>query len=144
MAGHLFFGFLLMINPAVQEIENKFKAPRSFNWKRVAIRVLMLLFILFICESIPRFGKLLDLVGGSSMTCLAYIFPPLFYVKLCSMKNPSWPERRISLFEKLHCYKIIIIGIIGGVCATVAAIVAILSPGTFVLPCYIDLNCTNE
>nr|XP_053203912.1 uncharacterized protein LOC128388527 [Panonychus citri] len=144
MAGHLFFAFLLMINPAVQEIEDKFNVPHTFNWKRVVIRVTMLFLIVFICESIPRFGKILDLIGGSTMNCLAYIFPPLFYIRLCSMKNPSWPERKISTVNKLYFYKIVLIGVIGGICSTVSATLAILGPNAFVLPCYLDLNCTNE
>ncbi|XP_015787277.1 amino acid transporter AVT3B [Tetranychus urticae] len=142
MAGHLFFAFILMINPGVQLIENQLKIDRSFNWKRVVIRFLMLCLVVFIGESVPRFGKVMDLLGGSVMTFLAYIFPPLFYVKLCSMKSPSWPQRNISLFFKLYCYKIILLGLIGGICATVSAMVAILGPNTFVLPCYIDFNCS--
>ena len=35
MAGHLFFAFLLMINPSVQDIENKIKAKRNkFNMRK--------------------------------------------------------------------------------------------------------------
>lgn len=144
MTGHLFFASLLMINPALQQIEDKFSIPHTFNWKRVAIRVTMLCIILFLGESVPRFGKLLDLVGGSTATGLAFVFPPLFYIKLCSMKNSSWPDRRISLLNKLYYYKIILLGIVGGVCATIAAVITILGPNTFVLPCYIDFNCTYE
>jgi hypothetical protein len=39
--------------------------------------------VLFIAESIPHFGSILSLVGGLTTTLLSYVFPCLFYMKLC-------------------------------------------------------------
>ena len=38
--------------------------------------------ITFIGETVPKFGKVLSLVGGSSVTVMTFVFPPLFYWKL--------------------------------------------------------------
>lgn len=43
----------------------------------------MVLCALFVAETIPRFGAILALVGGSTTTLLAYICPSVFYLKLC-------------------------------------------------------------
>ncbi|XP_053211723.1 uncharacterized protein LOC128395335 isoform X1 [Panonychus citri] len=141
---HLIFAFIIVINGAVQEIEGKFGVPDSFGWKRVSIRTVCMIFVIFIGESIPRFGKILDLMGGSAVTMLAYILPPLFYMKLCSMHNESWPERKVTILEKIYYYKIIIVGVVGGISCTFWALKAILAPGAFSLPCYIDIHCSNE
>ena len=37
-------------------------------------------FLLFIAESVPSFGSILNLVGGSTITCLTFIMPPLLYI----------------------------------------------------------------
>ncbi|XP_053211724.1 uncharacterized protein LOC128395335 isoform X2 [Panonychus citri] len=116
----------------------------TFGWKRVSIRTVCMIFVIFIGESIPRFGKILDLMGGSAVTMLAYILPPLFYMKLCSMHNESWPERKVTILEKIYYYKIIIVGVVGGISCTFWALKAILAPGAFSLPCYIDIHCSNE
>jgi hypothetical protein len=40
-----------------------------------------------VAESIPTFGAILSLVGGSTATLLAYICPSLFYLKLRSVRQ---------------------------------------------------------
>ena len=40
----------------------------EFNWKRCAFRTLVVSILLFIAESVPSFGSILDLVGGSTIT----------------------------------------------------------------------------
>ena len=67
----------------------------DFNWKRVVFRSLVVLCLLFISETIPDFGSILDLVGGSTVTLLTFVFPPLFYMRLVDMssQNPNWKQR---------------------------------------------------
>lgn len=45
-------------------------------------RTAAVIVVLFIGLSIPHFSKLLNLLGGSTIACLSFIFPPLFYMKL--------------------------------------------------------------
>ena len=58
-------------------------------------RSLSVLGLLFIAESVPSFGAILDLVGASTVTLLTFVFPPYFYMKLvdASNLNPLWEQR---------------------------------------------------
>ena len=38
----------------------------------------MMLGVVFVAETVPNFGVLLDLVGGSTITMMALIFPIVF------------------------------------------------------------------
>ena len=49
-------------------------------------RSTMVIGVLFVAQTIPHFGAILALVGGSTTTLLAYICPSLFYLKLCRMR----------------------------------------------------------
>ena len=66
-------------------------ASTEFNYKRVILRTVVSLLVLFTAETIPHFGAILSLIGGSSTTLLAYVAPPVFYFKLAYSKGP-WPE----------------------------------------------------
>ena len=67
----------------------------EFNWKRCTFRSMIVLLLLFIAETIPNFGSILDLVGSCSVTLLTFVFPPFFYMKLCdsSSDNKEWTQR---------------------------------------------------
>nr|CAD7396403.1 unnamed protein product [Timema poppensis] len=71
------------------------KSPmhKDFHWKRCLVRTLMVCVMVFVGETIPKFGKILSLVGGSTVTLLTFVFPPLFYMRLCDQKNVEWMER---------------------------------------------------
>ncbi|UYV60431.1 hypothetical protein LAZ67_1001146 [Cordylochernes scorpioides] len=89
---HLFFGFLLVVNTPSQEIEEHLNVPHRFGIKRIMTRVGILLMVVFVAMTIPRFDKVLSLVGATVSTSLSFIFPPLFYLLLCRQKG-EWPER---------------------------------------------------
>ena len=57
----------------------------DFTWKRLITRTAMMGSALFLAETIPHFSSILSLVGGSTVTILAYICPPIFYLRLCKM-----------------------------------------------------------
>ncbi len=67
----------------------------DFNWKRCAFRSLSVLTLLFVAETVPSFGNILDLVGASTVTLLTFVFPPYFYMRLCdsSKDNKEWKQR---------------------------------------------------
>ncbi len=67
----------------------------DFNWKRCAFRSMSVLGLLFIAETVPSFGSILDLVGASTVTLLTFVFPPYFYMKLVdsSSTNKEWKQR---------------------------------------------------
>ncbi len=51
--------------------------------------------LLFVAETVPSFGNILDLVGASTVTLLTFVFPPFFYMRLCdqSKNHKEWKER---------------------------------------------------
>ncbi|GBN38749.1 Amino acid transporter AVT1E [Araneus ventricosus] len=143
LALHMLFAFLLVINASSQEFEEFFKIPNKFGWKRVVIRSSMMLLIVFMAQSVPKFGKVLSLVGGSAITLTASVFPCIFYYRLCSLTQPDWPERYIPLHEKIYLIVIIVYGILGGCMSTYAAVDGIVKPDSFVPPCYVNSTAAN-
>ena len=77
----------------------------DFNWKRCAFRTLTVFFLLFIAESIPSFGAILQLIGASTVTLLTFIFPPLFYMRLvdASTNNKEWIQRFVINRQVRRC-----------------------------------------
>ena len=92
---HLITTFPIITNPPAQAFEKLLQIPPHFNWKRCVFRSLSVLSLLFIAESVPSFGAILDLVGASTVTLLTFVFPPYFYIKLvdASSLNPLWEQR---------------------------------------------------
>ena len=98
---HLVTTFPIITNPPNQAFEKLLHIPPDFNWKRCVFRSLSVLTLLFIAESVPSFGAILDLVGASTVTLLTFVFPPFFYIKLvdASSLNPLWKQRYKTSFK---------------------------------------------
>ena len=87
--------FLLLFCHLLRYYWNEISIVLEFNWKRCTFRSTIVLLLLFIAETIPNFGSILDLVGSCSVTLLTFVFPPFFYMKLCdsSSENKEWTQR---------------------------------------------------
>lgn len=132
MTTHLVSGIIIILNPVTQELEHVLKIPEHFTWRRVVSRTLMMVAVLFVAESIPHFSSILALIGGSALSGLTFIFPPLFYMKLCRLHNVTIPLHiRVLLFE------IMLLGLSAGVVSTYSAITD-LAVNQFTVPCYWD------
>ncbi|PSN34891.1 hypothetical protein C0J52_16728 [Blattella germanica] len=139
LAIHLVLAFLIVINPVCQELEEICHVPHEFNWKRCLIRTGMMCIMIFIGESIPKFGKILSLVGGSSITLLTFVLPSLFYMRLCDQeKQVNWPERNIPAYIRIYLWELILIGLIGGTASTYNAILEIFKTNSITKPCYLQ------
>ncbi|KAK6629041.1 hypothetical protein RUM43_002858 [Polyplax serrata] len=136
MAVHLVLAFLIVINPVCQELEEVFDIPTDFGVKRCILRSGIMLMMVIVGETIPKFRNILALVGGSTITLLTFVFPPLFYMLLCRQRNPQWSERPIPLHIHVYLWELILIGIFGGTACTYSAILAIFKPDSLSLPCY--------
>lgn len=113
---HLMSSFVIVLNPVSQQFEEFLNIPQKFCFKRCLLRSALMCFILGVSELIPKFGLILSLIGGSTITLLTFVFPCLFYLRL---------EQNISLHIKVLLYEIIAIGLFGGVASTYSAINAI-------------------
>ncbi|XP_041354707.1 amino acid transporter AVT1D-like isoform X2 [Gigantopelta aegis] len=134
----LVLGFIIVLNPFSQEVEELLKIPKEFNWKRCVSRTITVGLVLFVAESIPHFGAILALVGGSTISLLGYVFPSIFYMKLCRM-NGEWDTVCIPLHTKVANYVIVVVGLVAGAAATYSAISGLASPDVFSLPYYMDI-----
>jgi len=141
---HLITAFPIITNPPAQFFEQILNIPSDFNWKRCVFRTLSVFFLLFIAETVPSFGSILDLVGASTVTLLTFIFPPYFYMRLsdASIGRKEWVQRKLPMWERIYCWVLIVIGIAGGCCATYTAVRNIFSSSLSV-PCYLMGDTTN-
>ncbi|CAL1274021.1 unnamed protein product [Larinioides sclopetarius] len=101
LALHIFLAFLLAINPVAQEIEEVFKIKPNFNYKRCIIRSTIVTLILVVAYTIPHFDKILNLIGGSTMTLLSFILPPLFYLLLVKKGLTDTKRRQKETSDKI-------------------------------------------
>ena len=65
-----------------KESEAASKQPRRsiVDLKLVLFRTAVMAALLFLGETLPNFGAILDLIGGSTVTLLTFVFPPTFYL----------------------------------------------------------------
>ncbi|VDK28925.1 unnamed protein product [Gongylonema pulchrum] len=113
----------------------------------------MMLAIVFVAESLPTFGPLLDLVGGSTLTLTSLVFPCFFYMYLTvaddmaqekGEKNnsnvmPTFIDVliRTPKLRLLICLLIIGFGLVGSAAVTYTAIKE-LATTHFTAPCYVQ------
>ncbi|XP_076444879.1 uncharacterized protein LOC143282888 isoform X2 [Babylonia areolata] len=139
---HLFCSFIIVINPLCQELEEFFKVPLHFGYKRVLLRTGVVGLVLVVAESVPHFGAILSLIGASSTALLAYIAPPICYFKLCRMKG-DWPEIHVSPAVKVALWEIGVVTALAGCVATYSAFTDLLSPGAFTVPCFVNVTAAG-
>ncbi|XP_065068778.1 uncharacterized protein LOC135694049 isoform X2 [Rhopilema esculentum] len=116
ITGHLLFSFVITLNPISQQVEEYLKWPHKFGFKRCFIRSLLLLLVLGVAEAIPKFGVILSLIGGSTVTMMAFILPCVFYLKL---------NQRTPFYIKVLHAEIIAVALVSGGAATYSAIISI-------------------
>ncbi|VDK21799.1 unnamed protein product [Anisakis simplex] len=90
----------------------------------------------FIAETVPDFGPLMSIVGGSTMSLTSLIFPCFFYLYLVVIDKRT-PEKNTG-----DNYEIPMIGTIGGFCATYSGVRDLLTTN-FSPPCYVLPFKTN-
>ncbi|CAD5224650.1 unnamed protein product [Bursaphelenchus okinawaensis] len=149
---HCILTTTIVINPLNQEAEEMFNVPQDFSMKRVVVRTVVMGILVFVAESVPNFGPLLDLVGGSTLTLSSILLPCIFYTFLktaeeehAKQNDPKAPMRRVSWRKAIEkhdvnfyiCCFIIFFGILGGMAATFSAVHG-LTITHFIAPCYIQ------
>ncbi|GMT07143.1 hypothetical protein PENTCL1PPCAC_29317, partial [Pristionchus entomophagus] len=154
---HLILTLTIVFNPINQEMEELFRVPQTFCWQRVLVRTGIMVCVVFVAESVPSFGPLLDLVGGSTLTLSSIVFPCIFFVFINARKKKMLlhgHDQGVASFGDVIKYNktwilvvsavTIVFGLIGGGAATFSAIVEITST-KFEYPCYVApfLNLTD-
>lgn len=96
---HCVLALTIVFNPINQEAEHFFNVPHHFGLKRILVRSGMMLAVVFVAESIPTFGPLLDLIGSSTMVLTSLTFPCLFYLYLqaSELKADEEIEKKLDI-----------------------------------------------
>jgi proton-coupled amino acid transporter len=146
LCGVLMIAYPLQMFPMVQLTES-FLEPLWRGrgkwvdfWARNVYRLLVVALTAVLAIAVPLFGDFVSLVGSFTSSGIAYIFPPLFFLKL------FW--RETGLLTKLVCLFIITLGTFGMCIGTYMAIVKIVKdehalhhPTNGTHP---STNCTSE
>ncbi|CAG4939069.1 unnamed protein product [Colias eurytheme] len=87
-----------------QHIEDLLKIPREFCLRRCLIRSSIIALAVFLGESVPRFDLVMGLIGSTLTGPLMFIFPPLFFLRLCYKKSlltksDLLPDEKIMLID---------------------------------------------
>ncbi|CAI6367266.1 unnamed protein product [Macrosiphum euphorbiae] len=70
-----------------QHIEHFLKIPKEFNRRRCVLRSCIVMLAVTIGEAVPRFDLLMGLVGALLTGPLMFLLPPLFYIKIRSLRR---------------------------------------------------------
>ena len=87
----------------------------AFNVYLISFRTAIVGVMLLICSANQNFGAILDLIGGSAVTLLTFVFPPLLYLLLASDSFLCCPA------ERHYCFAVMFVGLIGGAVASFMA-----------------------
>uniref|UniRef100_F1L368 Vacuolar amino acid transporter 4 n=1 Tax=Ascaris suum TaxID=6253 RepID=F1L368_ASCSU len=153
ITAHCILTLTIVFNPLNQDIEELFNVAHHFCWQRVAVRSGVMVAVVFTAESLPTFGPLLDLVGGSTLTLTSLVFPCFFYLYLSAAEEKTLekggdvleedPLTFVEVIERTPklrlatCAFVILFGLIGGAAATYSAINE-LATTQFTAPCYVQ------
>lgn len=92
MALSVVFGYPLMVFPCRDAIDNLLFPLREKSYIRLAVESMLIITLTYaIAALIPSFSTLLGLSGSITKTSIAYILPPLFYLR--ASKKPFQTDK---------------------------------------------------
>lgn len=102
---YFFFICFIIIKDIIHFFYIKINFFLEISLQRILLRGVMMIAVVIVAETIPNFGVLLDLVGGSTITLMALIFPALFNLYLCAARKKYGPilaeqnEKSVTIAE---------------------------------------------
>ncbi|KAK4326153.1 hypothetical protein Pmani_003299 [Petrolisthes manimaculis] len=121
------FTFLMLINPLSQSLEEALNLPTAFGWRRCVTRTTLVLLGVLISLAVKNFGTVLNLMGSFAVPLLTFIFPPIFYIRLCdSGENDNWPKRTVTMPHRVFLWSLVGVGAVSMVIATWVSIQSLL------------------
>lgn len=130
ITGHVFCAYLILLNPVNLNLENFLTIQHSFNRCRCLSRIGMTLMAVFVALSVPKFGKLLNLVGASAVVFQCFILPAFFYFRLNK-------EQALTATQRFSLFAIMTVALAAGIASSGSAMFDLLDPAAFTMPCYI-------
>uniref|UniRef100_A0AC35TUI4 Aa_trans domain-containing protein n=1 Tax=Rhabditophanes sp. KR3021 TaxID=114890 RepID=A0AC35TUI4_9BILA len=150
IALHCILAIIISVNPIFQQVEETFNISHNFGLSRILVRSAIFAFCIFVAESIPSFGPLINLVGGCSMTFTSIILPVYIYASLKArdVMIENKKDNQIPTLKEVFkycppptliiCTTLFFIGIIGAFSVTFSAIKQVTTTH-FVAPCYLSV-----
>ncbi|KAF7635251.1 Aa_trans domain-containing protein [Meloidogyne graminicola] len=163
IALHCILTITIVINPLNQEVEHFINIPHHFCWQRVIIRTSVMIILVFVALTVPSFGPILNLMGGTCVALISAVMPCLFYLYLHALEDNPKLEKDIkrlpnNILQTVTFYDVIkrtpkytliinitviVIAIICGIAATNSAFIE-LSTSRFSRPCYFSYSSENN
>ncbi|XP_072043117.1 uncharacterized protein [Amphiura filiformis] len=143
MMPHFIVAIVVFANPLNQQMEELLDIPIGFCWQRCVIRGSLLFGVVFIAETVPHFGVLIPFVGGTLLSLMSLLGPPVFYLRLYPKQafKYTWESRSVPRRERFICYFLIGITplfIFTIIYTGIAAIVR--DESVFTVPCYVNAS----
>eukprot|EP01135_Chromosphaera_perkinsii_P005619 Nk52_evm33s355 gene=Nk52_evmTU33s355 len=105
VSAHVLITYVALLNPIFLYMESFMEQRRAqktlekegdqywkdtelfpYRWYHIVLRVVMVLFTIFVVEALPFFSYLQSLIGATTVVTLGFTFPPLFYMRLFKEK----------------------------------------------------------
>jgi len=132
------FTYILVINPVSQTLEERLGIRNELSWSRCLLRSTLVLFGALIALSVQDFGKILNFIGALTVPLMCFIFPPIFYIRLCDDNSqPTWTKRNVPDYERVILYGVVVLGILSCGFASFASIHALFSPSAVSSSCFV-------
>ncbi|XP_071547073.1 uncharacterized protein [Panulirus ornatus] len=135
---HLLFAFVIIFNPVAQGLEEVLRVPHEFGWRRCVVRTGLVLLEVLAGLTVPDFRVILNLVGGSTITLMSFVLPPLCYLRLSAVKDDlGQPHRAVGVVESVVLWGVVSVGVVGGLVTTYTAGASIVTPGVLQRSCFL-------
>ena len=128
LMAHVFCAYLIQLNPVNLTCEDFFQIKHEFSAVRCILRTMMVAATVVTAWTIPRFDKVINLIGSFSVSMQSLVLPVIFYYFLCKF--------RLSLKIRFILFIIFIVSLFIATASTIFAILDVTEADAFTTPCY--------
>ncbi|KAF2358541.1 Amino acid transporter transmembrane domain [Trinorchestia longiramus] len=139
IVGQVLICLCLSTNTLFQDVEEWLGLPDAFGWRRVLCRTGLMLTLLFLCETLPHLGVVIELVGGLLLTPFIFILPPIFNIILKARCLGITSTKDLVVGGVT-----VAVGVLGCMSSTWESIQQLLQHHTVPLPCYLDVVAATD
>ncbi|KAF0298045.1 Amino acid transporter AVT1B [Amphibalanus amphitrite] len=137
---HFLGAFVMLINPVCQNLEGALhvSGASGLTRQRVLLRSGLMLMALFMAETVPSFGKIMHLIGGTFTLMLTFILPSLLYIRLRGeYRGTSKHGYKRYLVKRFYLSSLCLLCVALSSVVVYYSVDEIVAPGTFQTPCYL-------
>ncbi|XP_043219849.1 amino acid transporter AVT1D-like isoform X2 [Amphibalanus amphitrite] len=137
---HFLGAFVMLINPVCQNLEGALhvSGTSGLTRQRVLLRSGLMLMALFMAETVPSFGKIMHLIGGTFTLMLTFILPSLLYIRLRGeYRGTSKHGYKRYLVKRFYLSSLCLLCVALSSVVVYYSVDEIVAPGTFQTPCYL-------